>query len=155
MNTCAVRLSAPPAPAGILRPEATDQVRSLIGPAQRRAIADALVGPERSFFRAKLAELQLLAENMPRTYQTDGQGDAALARLHYFTAGCDWYITELDASADDGQGHRQAFGLAVLNGEYPELGYISIPELLACRAELDLHWTPTTVGALKAQAVRA
>lgn len=150
MNTCAVRLSAPAAPAGLVRPEASDLVRPLIGPGQRRAIADALAGPDRAFFRAKLAELHLVAENMPRTYQTDGQGDEALARLHYFTAGADWYITELDASAHDGEGHRQAFGLAVLNGGYPELGYISIPELLACGAELDLHWTPATVGALRA-----
>jgi hypothetical protein len=43
------------------------------------------------------------------------------------------------------QEQHQAFGLVSLGYE-PELGYISLPEILKAGAELDLHWTPTTVG---------
>lgn len=150
-------LAAPRSAIPRLAPQAAPQqgLADLIGASQRRAVADALAGPERNWFRAKLAEMDRIATAMPRTYQTDGQGDAAIAQLHYFTASSDWYIVELDVDAESDGGHHQAFGLACLNGEYPELGYISIPELLACGAELDLHWTPTTVGALRARAVRA
>lgn len=153
MQTLAAPRSAVQRPAHQLAPQ--QGLADLIGPHQRRALADALAGPERSWFRAKLAELDRIATAMPRTYQTDGQGDAATAQLHYFTASADWYIVELDASAGEDGGHHQAFGLACLNGEYPELGYISIPELLRCGAELDLHWTPMPVGALKARAAGA
>jgi len=153
MQTLAAPRSAIQRPAPQLAPQ--QGLADLMGPAQRRVIADALAGPERHWFRAKLAELDRVATAMPRTYQTDGQGDAAAAQLHYFTASADWYIVELDVSAAEDGGHHQAFGLACLNGEYPELGYISIPELLACGAELDLHWSPTPIGALKAQAAGA
>ncbi|HXD08175.1 MAG TPA: hypothetical protein VN680_19275 [Burkholderiaceae bacterium] len=76
---------------------------------------------------------------MPRSYETDGQGGAALVVLHYFNPGCDWYITEKDVG---GVGTMQAFGWAILNGdtECAELGYISIAELVRFGCELDLHW---------------
>jgi hypothetical protein len=74
---------------------------------------------------------------MPKTYEQDGLGQQAIAHLHYFTAGGDWYITERDTHPDQ----HQAFGAANL-GYGAELGYISLPELLAAGAELDLHFTP-------------
>jgi len=82
-----------------------------------------------------------IVEHMPKTHETDGQGLNAVAHLHYFTPGADWYITERDMEADQ----LQAFGLADL-GYGGELGYISIVELLECGAELDLHWTPTKMA---------
>ena len=122
-------------------------------PAQTRALNSAMRGEEAAYFRQHLADLQRKVEAMPRTYGTDGQGGAALAGLHYFTSGADWYIVELDASAQDGNGHAQAYGLADL-GWGAELGYISIPELLANGAELDLHWTPQSLDAIRAKASR-
>lgn len=85
---------------------------------------------------------------MPVSYEQDGKGEEATAFLHYFSAGSDWYISEKDA---DG-GVDQAFGLAILNGDTDnaELGYISIRELVANGVELDLHFTPATLGSLKA-----
>lgn len=77
-------------------------------------------------------------------YQTDGQGDQAVVQLHYYTQGCDWDITERDMEAEQ----LQAFGAADL-GYGAELGYISIVEILECGAELDLHWTPKTLAAIK------
>ena len=123
------------------------------GLSQRAALRGLVRGEEGAFFRQRLGELRRIVHDMPRTYGTDGQGGAAVAQLHYFTRNADWYIVELDASASDGAGHAQAFGLADL-GWGPELGYISIPELLRHGAELDLHWEPATVDAIRAKSSR-
>ena len=74
---------------------------------------------------------------MPRGYEQDGKGDSAIAYLHYFTGSCDWYITERDTTDEQ----HQAFGLADL-GYGPELGYISVQELIENGAELDLYFEP-------------
>ena len=78
---------------------------------------------------------------MHKVYEQGGKGDAAIVHLHYFTSSGDWYITERDTSV----AQHQAFGSADL-GYGPELGYISIAELIANGAELDIHWTPRTLG---------
>ena len=117
---------------------------TLIAPRQLAVMCAGLAGEENSFFRERIAELNSLVGTIPLTYQSDREGYEAAVWLHYFIGGCDWYITELDAAAIDGH-HAQAFGIADI-GHGPELGYISIPEILAAGAELDLHWTPTTVG---------
>jgi hypothetical protein len=66
--------------------------------------------------------------------------------LHYFTHGGDYWITERDMASEQ----LQAFGLADI-GYGPELGYISIVELLENGAELDLHYSPgvVTVGEIR------
>lgn len=117
-----------------------------IGPEQLQVIRNAPV----RVFSQKLAEIQRTLEAMPLTYQTEGQGLDAVARLHYFTPSTDHYIVELDASAEDGK-HWQAFGLADLFQDGGELGYIAIPELLDAGAELDLWWTPRTLRDIRAK----
>lgn len=117
--------------------EAARKIKGFITPAQLEVIGNACRGEEREFFKAKLAELANTIETMPVTYQTDGQGMDAIVHLHYFTGGADWYITERDCETEQ----LQAFGSVNL-GYGAELGYINIVELLACGAELDLHWTP-------------
>ena len=88
----------------------------------------------------------LVANKMAKIYEQDGKGDDAIVYLHYFHAsGADWYITERDISDEQ----HQAFGLADLGMGFPELGYISIEELKSVGAELDIHWTPKTLGAVK------
>ena len=69
---------------------------------------------------------------------------AALAHLHYFIGGCDWWIVEKDSDPDHA-GQVQAFGIADL-GMGAELGYISIPELLENGAETDLYFKAKTIG---------
>ena len=102
-------------------------------------------GEEGQFFRDKVKELADQIASMPATYGQDGKGDQAVAHLHYFSSGADWYITEKDM---DG-GVDQAFGLADL-GDGGELGYISIRELAAVRGvSLDLHWTPKTLAEIR------
>jgi hypothetical protein len=104
-------------------------------------------GEEGPFFRALLAETRLKIESMPKTYETDGQGEKALAHLHYFNPSSDWYITERDCETEQ----EQAFGLACLNGDWQnaEVGYINIEELIRHQVELDLYWRPKTIGELR------
>ena len=132
--------------------EATAALKTLypfIGAEQRQILGDlAKRGEEREFFRNKLCELAELVSTMPKTYEQDGKGEQAVIYLHYFTNSCDWYITERDAETQEQPGQHQAFGLADL-GCGPELGYISIVELLANGAELDLYFKPRTLENLK------
>lgn len=126
--------------------EATEAMKTLSGficPAQLAAIADAMRGEEKEFFFQKAVELAELITNMPATYETDGQGLDAVVHLHYFKNGFDWFVTEKDMLEDQ----HQAFGLADMGD--PELGYISIVELLANRVELDLYWTPVPLKDIK------
>ena len=103
-------------------------------------------------------------QNMPKTYETNPEqldengneitdketasGVNAIAHLHYFTGGCDWWITEKDIE----QEQLQAFGVVKLGNNYPEFGYINLVELaslvikhasgLPLSVELDFHWQP-------------
>jgi hypothetical protein len=102
---------------------------------------------EGEYFQQLVCDLAKRIEGMPVTYDQDGQGDEAIAFLHYFHGSSDWYITEKDVEG----GIHQAFGYAVLNGdlENAELGYISIPELTANRVELELCFSPVTLEFVK------
>lgn len=111
---------------------------------QRRAIAFLCQGEEGAFFVQKMQELQQLVDTMPKTYEQDGKGDDAVAYLHYFRGGCDWYITEKDMEPVQ----HQAYGLADL-GHGGELGYISLQELIRLGVELDLYFKPATLGEIK------
>lgn len=129
---------------------ALDKLQHFIGPSQRHAVLCGLRGEEKQFFADKLSELARIVETMPKTGETDGQGDAAVAHLHYFAGGqASWWITERDmGSLDDeipGQQH-QAYGLANLFGDDGEIGYISIVEILANGGELDFHFQPKTLA---------
>jgi hypothetical protein len=130
-------------------PEALATLRTLTTPEQCTVILAAARGEEGEHFREIIARIHATWQAMPKTYETDTQGRAALARLHYFIGGCDWWIVEKDADPDHA-GQVQAFGIADL-GMGTELGYISIPELLENGAELDLYYTtPKAIGELLA-----
>src|SRR3990167_598142 len=102
---------------------------AFVGPAQRQAIYAGLRGEEREYFAETLRTLAERINSMPATYGQDGASDP-IAYLHYFTGSCDWHITEKDCDAD-GEGQRQAFGLANL-GHGGELGYIDLAEIARC-----------------------
>ena len=116
-------------------------IENFIARSQILALQSNVKGEEGEFFIDKMEELKNLFQTMPKTYEQDGKGKDAIAYLHYFKNDCDWFITERDMYDEQ----VQAFGLARLNGEYPEIGYISIAELLSVGAELDLYWTPKTI----------
>lgn len=120
--------------------------RRYIGQSQMAAMLHYCNGEEGDWFRQKIADLARLFRTMPKVYEQESLGEYAVVHLHYFTGSADWYITERD---QDGPQH-QAFGLADLFGDGGELGYISIAELIRCGAELDLHWRPRTLAAVRA-----
>lgn len=131
--------STPIAPIDFLRP--------FMSRSQRCAVLDGMRGEEQQYFVDKMAELAAIVAAMPPTYGTGGVADPT-AHLHYFVGGCDWYITERD-SDPDGLGQVQAFGLANL-GFGGEMGYISIPEIIANGGELDFHFTPRPLSQVQA-----
>lgn len=108
-------------------------LKEFIGQNQVRAMLAGSCGEEGKFFDDKAEELGKLFATMPKTYEQDGKSDQAIAYLHYFHGGFDWYITERDME----EKQLQAFGLAVIHEA--ELGYISIRELIENGVELDLH----------------
>ena len=108
-------------------------------------------------FQEVIESLEKVITEMPNTHETDGQGDKAIAHLHYFHGNQDWWITEKDMEDEQ----MQAFGLVDL-GYGSELGYINIEELKELGksekfkqsntvgfVELDFHWTPKTIAEIK------
>lgn len=85
------------------------------------------------------------AKKIPAIGTTDGQGDAAIVHLHFFTASGDWYITEADFETGE------AFGWADLG--YGEWGYMNLVEMESVYVppfgiiERDLDWTPQPLHA--------
>lgn len=129
----------------------TDEILALqhfMSRSQWACILDGLQGEERRHFADLLRTYAQRIATMPKTYEQDGQGDEAIVYLHYFRGGADWYIIEKDSDPDQ-SGQHQAFGLADPFGDGGELGYISIAELRQIGAELDLHFEPCTLGALR------
>ena len=130
-------------------PDEITTLRTLTNPGQFAVLAAAMRGEEAAHFIELIDRIHATWQAMPATYATENQGRAALARLHYFTAGCNWWIVEKDADPD-GDGQVQIFGIADLVMDR-EIGYISLPEILEIGAELDLYYTkPETLGELLA-----
>ena len=120
------------------------ELNRFIGRSQLLAIKEACRGEEGKYFRAMITDWAETIAKMPKTYETDGQGDEAPVTLHYFLGGSDWYIIEKDQEAEQ----IQAFGFCCLNGNkvFAELGYTSIEEIIKYGAELDLYYKPETLG---------
>lgn len=115
-------------------------------------------GEEGAHMLAILTELEQAIDNMPKTYETDGLGDAAPVTLHYFLGGSDWFIIEKDAGCPDDDAEDlgkqyQTFGFVCLNGDRQsaELGYIPVQELIENNVELDLYYKPEPIGIVRAR----
>jgi len=113
-----------------------------------------LKSEEKDWFADRMSEIRNIIKTIPKTLEQDGMGDNAIVYLHYFIGCSDWYITEKDAgNIDDAPEVRgqqlQAFGLCDPCRDGGELGYVSIKELIDSGVELDLHWTPKTLGEVK------
>lgn len=131
-----------------------DQAMTYLTPflsgSQFKAIKIGAAGEEAQYFYDKMVEMADLVRTMPKTYEQDGKGGDAVAYLHYFKGGGDWYITEKDKGGGDVENmQQQAFGLADIYGDGGELGYISIQELVNNGVELDLHWQPKTIKQIR------
>jgi len=123
-------------------------LKHFISKRQALALADGLAGEESAYFEQLITETAQKIDAMPKTYEQDGLGEQAVAHLHYFSGGGDWYITEKDSDPDQ-SGQHQAFGLADPFGDGGELGYISIVELRRAGVELDLYWTPKPLAEIR------
>lgn len=75
---------------------------------------------------------QLLA-NGQRSLENEGFDPLPVVKLFTPDAGATWLLTEIDP--DD---HDHAFGLCDLGLGYPELGYVSLAELVTVRGGLGL-----------------
>jgi hypothetical protein len=91
-------------------------------------------------------------KSLPPLGATDGQGDDAVAWVHWFTPSWDWWATEYDPETGDMYGYVHGFD--------DEWGYFSLVELeeimrekplglIQGGIERDLHWTPKTIGEIK------
>ena len=125
-------------------------LKQFINPAQLSVLRQLVKGEEGEYFKQMILKLKSHIVSMPKTYESDGQGDDAVVMLHYFKGGSDWWITERDMVREE---QIQAFGYACLNGDKinAELGYVNISELISCGVELDLYFQPITLREVKAK----
>jgi len=131
--------------------QAADKFSTLtkfISSAQLHAISSGLKRSEGEYFLEVVNDLTKTFNTMPVTYDTEKQGDQAIAYFHFFTAGDDWYITERDVETEQ----LQAFGYRKLHNQEGKMAYISIVELIQYRnAEIDFHWEPKTLAEIKGE----
>ena len=125
--------------------QALNEIEATLKPFMPRKQAQILIqnlttSEEAETFADIILTLAERVKAMPHPYETDGQGKAATAQLHYFVGSYDAYIVEKDTA----EKQIQAFGWASF-GYWFECGYISINELLDL-AELDLYFTPCAVA---------
>lgn len=128
-----------------------NELARFIGTRQWATIRELMDGEEGQFFIDKMNDIASTLVNMPKTFETNGQGDNAIAQLHYFTAGGDWWVIEKDTEPEQ----HQAFCFGCLNEDWPyaEWGYVSLPKILDAGAELDLYWTPVSLTEVAASRV--
>ncbi len=133
------------------------RLAGFIGGRQLAAVKQLLRNSEeRDFFALKMEELAAIVEKMPKTQETDGQGDDAICHLRYFGGGdyTSW-LTEKDMqeAENPAEAQWQAYGRVHWgrNGAHLSQGYICLPEIFKSHAELDFHFTPCTVREIKQQ----
>jgi hypothetical protein len=137
--------------------ELQSALRFFMPAGERAALLANLNGEEAQGIADIVLAVAKTIDTMPKTYQTEGQGTAAVAHLHYFGGAVDAWITERDIGDSTGNGAQlQAFGLITMTGsrQDAELGYISIAELIDNGIELDLYWNPKTLGELMKPSAR-
>lgn len=83
-----------------------------------------------------------LLSNGRQSLTDEGFDPPPVVKLFTPDAGATWLLTEIDPDDED-----HAFGLCDLGLGFPELGYVSLAELMSVRGrlgllvELDLHFT--------------
>ncbi len=117
-------------------------LRRFVPARQMNILNSMLRGEEREFFAEAMTELDFRWNDLPiiGTAGSDQPSDVAMATIHLFSPGADWWIVEKPAIPTE-----PAFGIADLG--FRELGYFELSEILKLRnVEVDLHWTPKTVS---------
>lgn len=128
-------------------------LKHFVNKSQLECLQAASTGEEGMYFKKLLMKLNSHIVCMPKTYETEGQGDNAIISIHYFIGNSDWWIVERDMELRE---QIQAFGYICLNGdvEMAEVGYINIEELIKYGVELDLHFKPVTLAEVKANLLK-
>lgn len=135
---------------------ALSDLKDFMGTRQMKTVAEIIrTGEESQWFVERMESLAAIVESMPKTYETDGQGDDAICHLHYFGGSYDGYLIEKDMeeSADPAEAQWQAFGFvhwAHMPGD-ADKGYICLPEIFKSNMELDFHFDPTPLREIKAK----
>ena len=106
-------------------------------------LANLRQGPDNLYVHV-LARLADRWDQTPTTAQMHGATRSAIARWHFTKGASDYWIIAKDTGAS--QSH--AYGLASISYVHaaPEPGHISIPDILADGAQLDLYFEPVTVA---------
>ncbi|MFK5950604.1 MAG: hypothetical protein QM500_17770 [Methylococcales bacterium] len=125
--------------------QALSILEGFMNPSQLGAIKQNFTGSEQQFFFDKAVELADRIKNMPVTYDQASKGDKAIAYLHYFQGGVDHYIYEKDSEDEQLQASAATHGFVF------ELGYLSLVDELKKGFELDMHFSPTSIGDLRAE----
>lgn len=102
----------------------------------------------------KIRGMKLLTEEirqkLPPLYSQDGKGGKAVAYLKFFTpdSGFSWWITEGSPITDDNGNEVDFHFFGLVEGQFRELGYVSLSELesvngpMGLPIERDLYWKP-------------
>ena len=106
-----------------------------------------LVGEEGGYYADKAVELRALIESVPALYHYEDSGEPAMARLHYFRGGTDFYLAETEGASG------ASYGFGVLGGDYlnAELGYSRAIDLASVGLELDFHYKPEPLADIVAR----
>lgn len=128
---------------------AFETARPFLSRAQFATLQELCNGSEGPYFDGRVRALACQLVAMPKTGEQDGEGVDPVVHLHYFLGGMDWYIVEKDEIG----GVEQAYGFVVQrgDGQGAELGYISIAQIVACGAELDLYFEPCPLSQILAK----
>ena len=126
-------------------------LEKFINPNQLKLIKSLTYAEEGDHFTKLVEAFTHRIKNMPGPRETvEAETTDPICHLHYFGPNSDHWIIERD-DLDDSQ--EQAFCFACLNDwkDCAELGYVSIPELLKNRIELDLYFEPKPLSRVKAE----
>ena len=111
--------------------------------------------------------MKLLTEELrgklPPLYSQDGKGGKAVAHLKFFTpdSGFTWWITEGSAIKDEDGNEVDFHFFGLVEGQFKELGYVSLSELESVRGpmglpiERDSHWQPKTLEEIAPEMFRS
>jgi len=96
---------------------------------------------------------QELRKKLPPLYSQDGKGGKAIAYIKFFTpdSGLTWWITEGSPIKDESDNEVDFHFFGLVEGQFKELGYVSLKELEEVRGpmglpiERDLYWQPKTL----------
>ena len=118
---------------------------------------DTVVKADKRAANNKIRGMKLLTEEirkkLPPLYSQDGKGGKAVASIKFFTpdSGFTWWITEGSPIKDESGNEVDFHFFGLVEGQFKELGYVSLKELEEVRGpmglpiERDLYWQPKTL----------